>query len=139
LRFLREMIAKEEMLPMLVESCPSFAEKWSEHKQEYHDEKDYLPYVALGELALHLIELEKRNQISELENVFEVIEKLHLEGEHYVKEAATIGLLEGLQNNLGSEAEKFVKYLKPESLKWWKELNKFWNSEIRYVGETISS
>lgn len=123
---------------MLVEACPSFSEKWEEHKKEYADEENYLPYIALGEFAQHLIELEQENKVSEFEDVFELIEKLHIEGEHYVKEATTIGLLEGLQNILGSDAVKFVKYLKPETLKWWNELNKFWNGEIQYVGETIN-
>jgi hypothetical protein len=35
------MIAKETMLPMLVDACPSFADKWQEHKQEYNDEEDF--------------------------------------------------------------------------------------------------
>ncbi|MBA3334477.1 MAG: hypothetical protein H0T08_02580 [Acidobacteria bacterium] len=78
------------------------------------------------------------NQTTEFENVFEIIENLHLDGEHYVKEAATIGLLEALQNNLRDEAEKFVKYLKPDSLKWWNELNKFWNGEIKFVRQTLN-
>jgi hypothetical protein len=132
------MIAKEQMLPMLVQACPTFADKWNEHKQEYHDEKDFLPYVALGEFARHLIELEKQNQTNDFEKIFELIETFHLEGDPYVKEAATIGLLESLQNNLGNEMEKFVKFLKPESLKWWDELNKFWNGEIQFVGQTVN-
>lgn len=123
---------------MLVEVCPTFADRWEEHKNEYTDEENYLPYIALGELARHLIELERRNEIDEFENIFRLIERFHLEGEHYVKEAATIGLLESLQNNLGNDAEKFVKYLKPETAKWWNELNKFWNGEIKFVGKTIS-
>ena len=132
------MILKEQMLPMLVETCPSFAEKWVEHKKEYADEENYLPYIALGEFARHLIELEKQNEKSEFENVLELVEKFHIEGEHYVKEAVVIGLLESLQNNLGSDSDKFMKYLKPETLKCWNELNKFWNGKIRYVGETIN-
>ena len=125
------MIAKEQMLPMLVKSCPSFAGKWREHQQKYRDEENYLSYVALGEFARHLINLNKQNQTTEFENVFETVENLHLDGEHYVKEAATIGLLEALQNNLKDDAEKFVKYLKPESLKWW-------NGEIKFVGQTLN-
>jgi len=115
-----------------------FSEKWEAHKKEYDDEENYLPYIALGEFALHLIELEKHEQTSEFEEVFELVERLHIEGEHYVKEAATIGLLESLQNSLGNDAEKFVKHLKPEALKWWNELNKFWNGENKYVGETLN-
>jgi len=131
------MIAKEKMLPMIVEACLSFAEKWRNHKQDYHDEKDFLPYIALGEFARHLIELKSQNQTNEFGKVFETIERLLIEGDDYVKEAITIGFLEGLQNNAKEDAEKFVQYLKPVSLKWWNEVNKFWNAEIKYVGETF--
>ncbi len=123
---------------MLTDSCPSFTDKWEKHKREYADEENYLIYIALGEFVGHLIELEKHNQTSEFENVFELVEKFHTEGEHYVKEATTIGLLESLQNILGNNEEKFVRYLKPESLRWWNKLNKFWNGEIKFVGETIN-
>jgi hypothetical protein len=133
------MITKEEMLPILVGSCPSFANKWEEHKREYNDEEGFLPYVALGAFARHLVKLYEERKTGEFEKIFDVIEKLHIEGDAYVKEAATIGLLEGLQNTANENAEKFVPYLKPDTLKWWNELNKFWNAEIRYVGETIDS
>ena len=126
------------MLPLLVAACPSFAGKWEEHKAEYFDEEDYLPYVALGALARHLIELHAIGNTSEFEQLFTVVERLHLEGEHYVREAATIGLLEGIQNIGGSESDAFYKYLQPMTARWWSELNKFWNGEIKYVGETIS-
>ena len=122
---------------MIVEACPSFAEKWRNHKHYYHDEKDFLPYIALGEFSRHLIELKNQNQANEFEKVFETIERLHIEGDDYVKEAITIGLLEGLQNSAKEDAEKFVQYLKPVSLKWWNEVNKFWNAEIKFVGETF--
>jgi hypothetical protein len=131
------MIRKGEMIPMLVEACPSFLEKWQAHRQEYEDEIDYLPYIALGEFARHLIQLDSTNQVTEFEDVFDLVERLYLEGEDCVREAATIGLLEGLQNSLGADAEKFHKYLKPETLKWWNQLNRFWNGEIRFVGETM--
>ncbi len=125
---------------MIVEACPSFANKWEEHKREYHDEENFLPYIALGELARLLIDLYRENKTSEFEAVFNVIERLHIEGEHYVKEAATIGFLEGIQNIAGNndlDPEVFYEFLKPLSAKWWNELNKFWNAEIKYIGETI--
>ncbi len=136
------MITKEEMLPMLVEACPSFADKWQEHMEEYHDEDNFLPYIALGAFARHLIGLYRENKTSEFEKVFQVVEKLHIEGEHYVREAATIGLLEGIQNIAGNtnlDPEIFYNYLEPVSSKWWNELNKFWNGDIKYVGQTFTN
>lgn len=128
------------MLPLLVKACPSFTCKWDEHKLFYQDEEHFLPYVALGEFADHLVELYKSKETSEFENVFFYIEKFHMEGEGYVKEAASIGFLEGLQNvagNRGVNPEVFAKYLGPVSSKWWNELNKFWAGEVEFVGEGI--
>lgn len=127
------------MLPRLVAACPSFTQKWKEHKQEYFDEEDFLPYVALMEFNNHIIGLYMSGSTEEFPAAFEEIERLHLEGEPYVKEAATIGCLEGLQNIMGNrdlDSKVFVKFLGPESTKWWDQLNKFWDGEIKYVGET---
>jgi hypothetical protein len=72
--------------------------------------------------------------------VARVIERLHVEGDPYVREAATIGLLEGIQNvwgNNGVDPELFFPFLLPESVRWWKSLNKFWNGESKHVGEGL--
>ncbi|SRR5258705_3143508 len=132
------MIAKEQVMPLLVNACPSFSKVWEEHRAFYEDEE--LLYVDLGVFARHLVELKKANRKEEFGAVFEIIERMYLEGDHYVKEAATIGLLEGIQNvagNSGVEPEQFVEYLRPESARWWGQLNDFWESKIPYVGATI--
>ncbi len=129
------MITKEQVMPLLLEACPSFTEKWEEHRAFYDDED--LLYVDLGEFAHHLVELHKTNQTREFPAVFEVIERLHLEGDDFVKEAATIGMLEGIQNvagNSGLNPEEFSQYLKAESAKWWRQLNDFWDGKIPNVG-----
>lgn len=129
------------MIPELVKACPSFSEKWEEHKKDYHDEVDYLPYIALSTFNAHILELYKNGEIGEFSKVFSTIELLHTDGEAYVKEAATIGILEGIQNSLGTNAkfiQDFKSYLLPESSKWWEQLYLFWDGEIKYVGETIN-
>lgn len=129
------MITKEQVIPLFLEVCPSFTEKWKEHRAFSKDED--LLYVDLGEFVHHLVELHQADRKDEFSAVFEVIERLHLEGDAYVREAATIGMLEGIQNvaeNFGVNPEEFSIYLKPESVKWWQQLNNFWNGEIGYVG-----
>ncbi len=124
------------MLSMLIEVCPSFTEKLHEHRELFGE----ITYAELGEFAHHLIDLYKQNKTNEFAKVFDVIERFHSEGNNYVKEAATIGLLEGLQNVAGNrdlKPEVFEKYLKPVSAKWWNELDKFWNGEIQFVGQTL--
>jgi len=131
------MIAKEQVMLLFLEACPSFTEKWKEHRAFYEDED--LLYVDLGEFAHHLVELHKANRTDEFTAVFEIIERLHLEGDAYVKEAATIGMLEGLQNvagNSGVDPEEFSRYLKPESAKWWRQVNEFWEGKIPSVGSS---
>ena len=125
------MITRDQVTPLLLEACPSFVESW-----EKRDDQDLL-YILMGDLAHHLLLLFQQGDIGEFKPVCEVIERFHLEGDDYVRELATIGFLEGIQNIWMSNdhnPQEFVKYLLPESKKWWKELNDFWNGEIPYVG-----
>lgn len=134
------MISRSEMLPLLVRSCSSFSEKWENHKVEYADEEDFLPYVAFGAFSSHLVGLDREQNESQLKDVFSVIERLHVEGDSYVREAVTVGLLEGLQNQMlhaGRTGEELRAFMSPETEKWWDELNRFWNGQSRYVGENI--
>ena len=129
------MITKEHVMPLFLEACASFTEKWKEYRA-FADDEDLL-YVALGEFAHHVVELYQANRTDEFPAVIEIIEKLHLEGDAYVREAATIGMLEGIQNvagNSGVNPEEFARYLKPESAKWWRQLNNFWKGKISFVG-----
>jgi len=44
------MIAKEQMIPLLLDACPSFQTIWHEHEND-HDEP--LLYLAIGDFARH--------------------------------------------------------------------------------------
>jgi hypothetical protein len=125
------MIAKDDMMGVLLNACPSFAPQWQALQDEWREEADDLPlYVALADFAQHLISMVERGETAGLLAVFASIERLHVEGEHYVREAATVGLLESLQNlNLhthGTDPEQFRPYLGPESVRWWDKLHRFW-------------
>lgn len=67
-----------------------------------------------------------------------MVELWHREGDHYVKEAATIGLLEGIQNNAthaATDPVNFEAWLLPESKEWWDKLNQFWKGDGRALRE----
>jgi hypothetical protein len=133
------VIAKDEVMPLLLQACPSFVEPWKAYSAEPTYEEGLL-YIDLGEFAHHLVELMRAGPTSEFAAVFDVVERLHLDGDAYVKEAATIGLLEGIQNvagNTGVDPERFVPHLKAESAKWWAELDGFWGGNSPYVGAGI--
>lgn len=125
------MILKHQVMEMLLNACPSFKEPWKEYfDYSYQPGDEQLLYVDLGEFAVHLVNLYKGKSLLEFPDVFEVIERLHIEGDDFVKESATIGLLEGIQNVAGNNdlnPEGFYEYLKPESQKWWDILNDFWS------------
>jgi hypothetical protein len=122
---------------MLLSACPSFQRAWDEYANDPAYDEELL-YIHLAEFANHLVSLLKSQDVSEFEAVFAVTEALHVEGDAYVREAATIGLLEGIQNiaeNRDLDPELFVPYLKPESARWWKKLNAFWNGDVTALRE----
>lgn len=122
------MIVKEQVMPLLLTACPSFTDRWNNYQNSFKAPLDEpLLYIDLEEFASHLIELLGKERVEEFADVFDVVERLHLEGEPFVKEAATMGLLESLQNR-AVEPAAFVKYLGPESKKGWRKLNEFWGN-----------
>ena len=118
-------------MPLLMEACPSY--------RLPADDRELL-YVMLGDFARHLLQLHRQHQTEVFPAVARVIERLHVEGDHYVREAAAIGLLEGIQNvwgNEGTDPELFVRHLLPVSAKWWQSLNDFWSGNSKFVGEGL--
>jgi hypothetical protein len=131
-------ISKQEVMNLLLEACPSYKNRWLQYYKENYDNGDeQLLYIDLTDFAYHFIDLFKHKQIREFPRIFEVIELLHTDGDDFVKEAATIGLLEDIQNlALGEDInpDVFKQYLKSETLKWWNNLDDFWNGKTKYVG-----
>ena len=95
--------------------------------------------MALGELAQHLIDRQRRGDTQGFDKVFAVVEGWHLEGDAYVSEAASIGFLESFQNQLGGNdrrkglrgvrASDFEPYFGPETRRWWEKLDRFWEGD----------
>jgi len=64
-----------------------------------------------------------------LQSIFQAVEDWHINGDPYVREAASIGLLEDLQNTnvVGDNVPaKVLRYLGPESMRWWRKVLDFW-------------
>jgi hypothetical protein len=124
------VIAKSEMMEPMLAACPSFRAQWEEFLQEWNSEDDKPLYLALSELARHLIAILAARDTATLSQVFAVVERWHLEGDAFVREAATVGLLEDLQNenlHVSTTAREFEAFLQPESLKWWGKVDRFWS------------
>ncbi len=125
------MIAENEVMPLLVGACPSFAGRWHEYVSDPIYDPDLL-YVHLGELASHLVALMDRGATSEFQAVFDVTERLLLDENIHVRRAMTVGFLEGIQNVSGGrvDPERFVPHLRPETARKWQLLNDSWNGDI---------
>ncbi|MEK8045773.1 DUF7674 family protein [Ideonella margarita] len=127
------MIQQSDVMALLVEAAPGFSQAWAEHLETWGN--DAL-YVAGEEFASHLLQLYQAGDLSTLHLVGKAVEELHVKGSPWVKEFATIGLLEGVQNvwaNSNVDPDRFLAFLGPESHRWWVGLNKFWSGQAPLV------
>ena len=127
---------------MLVRGCPSFADRWHEGlSDDYLDSNGtLLDYIALGDLARHLIDLYTDGKHAEFPAFFGVVERLHREGDPYVLNAVVVGLLEGIQNDAGHtnfDPNLFLKWCGPETKRWFDRLNDFWSGKRPLVNDAI--
>jgi len=126
------MIYKHEMIELVLDAAPNFTPIWEEFLEYWADEDDVPLYVILSDLARYIGSLIRDGKDQEIRNIFAVIERWHLEGDAYVKETATVGLLEDLQNSnvVGTGlSEPIEAYLMPESKRGWLKIQAFWGSE----------
>ena len=124
------------MFSPILAVAKDFGPIWNDFIDEWKEEKELPQYLALSKLARYISQLVENGKTTELENIFAVIERWHLEGDGYVKEAATVGMIEDLQNTsiVGEDIpEQLESYLLPESKKRWQAVYEFWET-----GKTIS-
>lgn len=127
------MIEMFEAMFRLVDACPSFGPAWEQHRREHGND---LLYIAAGDFARHLLDLHQAGRASTFPAIAAAIERLHVHGSPWVREFATIGVLEGIQNvwgNAGIDPAYFAAYLGPEGLRWWNGLNDFWSGRADAV------
>ena len=124
------MITKDQIMLLALQACPSFQSKWLQLVEQGDDE---LPYVCMGDFVSHLRELEANGDPAALERAALLVERLHVEGDAFVQEAATIGFLEAFIGPTG--ADFMVPLLGPQSQRWLNEVRAFWGGERRYIGE----
>jgi hypothetical protein len=128
------MIARDAMFEPMLIACPSFGPAWTDFLSEWQGDdptasREMPLYLALNALARHLGHLLQAGDTRTFAATFQVVERWHIEGDAYVQNAATVGLLEDLQNpaNTGSKSPaEFVQWLGPETLRGWRALERFW-------------
>ncbi|MCA1622200.1 MAG: hypothetical protein LC768_04530 [Acidobacteria bacterium] len=91
------MITKEEMMPLLIDACPSFRPTY-EGLNEFHGEILY--YNLLDDFADHIFGLHYNNETRETQKVFEIIEKIKQEGDDEAKELILVYFFGGIDSNI---------------------------------------
>jgi hypothetical protein len=141
----RMTIERKDMFAPLLEALPSFrpmreafVEKWTSSSDHQFGAPSDLPeYLLLGDLARWLIGLLRSDNLEDVRTALAIVERWLLEGDHYVQEAATIGFIETLQNNIEDDEtrRRFFDLLGPEGQHWWKKLDLFWTRGEHLVDE----
>ena len=136
------MIDRAEVMPLLLAACPSFSATWGDLEHDsMHESEDgtRLNYLDAMELASHLVALHRERSDEEVRLAFAVIERLHLEGDPYVRELATIGYLEDVWGDVRDHPDElafFESLLGPESAMWWRGVAAFWTGRAPLVVRT---
>ncbi len=135
-------IRRDDVEALLLRACPSFQD--SPDLIEYHENFDQEPepllFLLAGAFVRHLTALNGAGRREEFPGVFDLIEDLHVRGSDYVRNLASVGFLEDLQNaNMhpaNSRPEDFVPYLRPVSRWWWEEVALFWAGKVNPIGSS---
>ena len=113
-----------EVAPLLLERCPAAKPFWDEHVAS--DQTGiglHIDFDPFGEFARHAL---LNGDADSLRRLFDVIERLAVEGDRYVRDATVVGFMEGLQNASGwkhIDPDRFRPFLGPTSLAEWDGLN----------------
>ncbi len=93
------MITPNQMFAPLLIACPDFEPQWARFMAEWQDRKKPPPYyLLLNKLAQHIGRKFGAGETDHFAAIFAMVERWHVEGNDYVQKAASIGLLEDLQN-----------------------------------------
>jgi len=101
-----------------------------------------LPYVVAGCFTSFLLNSYLEGDKATYFRGLQFIETLYLSDVHKIRELATVGYLESIQNTWPSNLLSIdipFSDLGAESKKWWTELNLFWDKKIKYLGESFKT
>lgn len=125
------MIDRRAMFVPVLAAHPGFTAQHDAFLAAYEGGTEDPPaYLLLADLARECSRLLGEGRQAETIKILGVVEDWLLRGDAYVREAATIGFLEGLQNETlhgGTTPDDFFRLLGPESRFWWVKVARFWS------------
>jgi hypothetical protein len=133
-------LVADDVVPLVLAACPSFRPLWEGGVEADHAPEEpggtRLHYADAAAVARHAVDLLLDGRTEELPALLAVVERLHVDGDAYVRELATIGYLEDLQTaaeRAGVPDEALTGWLGPESLGWWRGVRAFWDGDLPAV------
>jgi hypothetical protein len=121
------MITKENCIQVILQQVPEFRERWQAHLLSWEGEEPGL-CNDLAEFSLFVVELLKDGARDGLPAIFDLIERLLVDGDDIVKDATATCFLEGLVNVAaarGLSMTHFADLLGPESQAYCKAWDDF--------------
>ncbi|MEW4447789.1 hypothetical protein [Qipengyuania sp. JC766] len=128
------MICRADLVSEIRNTDPRFEPIVEQFLKEWSNEADEgaLPeYLLFAEISRVIAEDIRTGNRAPLPKIFAMIERLHIDGDDHVREAATVGLLEDIQTQLllsNTGWHLAHPYLGSESKRWWDKLFLLWNA-----------
>src|SRR4051795_2253111 len=99
-------IDQDEMIRLILEALPDLAPVWDEWRNEFKDDPEGPPlFTFLHEVASQLEKLLLSEHLGGVRRVFDLVERLNVEGDRDVQMYATLGILENVQGLAGVEGD----------------------------------
>jgi ADP-ribosyl-[dinitrogen reductase] hydrolase len=115
------MIGISEVMPLLLEACPSFVPSWREHQAERRWASGLL--VDLDRFAEHLVWLIEHDQLSEFPAIFAALDQIRHNGDHgQLRACAVEQVLQGIQRHAAGTAVTLAALqpmLPPSGRRFW--------------------
>ena len=91
-------ITRTQMLPLLVEACPSYEADWKQFVTDYADDPGPFFYIAITQFSRCLSRALASGDRETMGRVFDLLERFITDGDAEVQEAAVVGIIKNLQN-----------------------------------------
>ena len=121
------MIAKANCMKLILQQVPAFDERWQAHLCYWDDEEAGL-CNDVAEFSRYVMDLVRTDELANLPAIFDLVERLMIDGDNEVQDAVATCFLENLLNAAAAErldVNKFIHLLKPESRAYCRAWDEF--------------
>lgn len=125
------MIPVRDIVPKLLLACPTAKPAWDDHVESWAGQKRG-HYNDISVFAHHIVNSFREARTEEFPEFFATLEELLQDGDAEVKDLASIGIIEDIQNIASHEEhgyQVFERWLGPLSHHAWREVEIIWEGK----------